>query len=499
MKNNPFILTLSDKQQAALAQFKSLLQANGAYVPPGQRGVPASVDDLMLVRFLKARRWEPPAALQQFLATVAWRQEHGVDKLYREEVDPEEYEQWKQTYPKWTGRRDNHGNPLYVYKLAVLTSAALKELNKVPEAVRYRRIVALYELLHNLAFPMCLSVPIPPPLLPPGEELSHAPAAPAPLPPNSIRLIQNTTIIDFSGTSLGSMFSFRHHLAQASGLAQANHPETLGSIFVVGAPGWWSTVWGWIRNWFDEQTRAKVHIVPAGSPELLEFIPKENLPRAYGGELDWVYEDDPSWDADVAWHLREVGAPEVEGVSSLRGPVIVTPRTEERAIRVELVGKGRHEVLVPPQAAPVEDAGKEVLPPSTSTLPPSEIPVAPQAEEVPLTPGGPLTPAANLAPLPSDPSSTAAAPASASPSTAQNGFPHEHPQTTADSKGGFLPAPIGPGLGPATPGTPGFVPNLTGGILGTPRGEGGAEGLADGEGEGQAVNELAERVGAVQV
>ncbi|KZO92574.1 CRAL/TRIO domain-containing protein, partial [Calocera viscosa TUFC12733] len=295
-RGNPFVLTLSERQQAALAEFKAVLQARGAYVPPGAKGEPASVDDLMLVRFLKARRWEPPAAATQFLATVAWREKHGVDLLFREEVGPEEYEQWKQLYPKWTGRRDKHGNPLYVYKLSVLTSAALKELGKVPEEVRYRRIVALYELLHNLAFPLCLSVPIRPPSS--SSPLTAPPPPPAPLPPNSIRLIQNTTIIDFSSTSLGSMFSFRHHLAQASTLAQANHPETLGSIYVVGAPGWWSTVWGWIRNWFDEQTRAKVHILPYGSAELLEIVPRENLPKAYGGDLEWVYEDDPAWDTD---------------------------------------------------------------------------------------------------------------------------------------------------------------------------------------------------------
>jgi len=413
----------------------------------------------------------------------------------------EEYEQWKQWYPKWTGRRDSHGNPLYVYKLSVLTGAVLKELGKVPEEVRYRRIVALYELLHNLAFPLCLSVPIAPPLLPPGETMTSRPEPPAPLPPNSIRLIQNTTIIDFSSTTLGSMFSFRHHLAQASGLAQANHPETLGSIYVVGAPGWWSTVWGWIKNWFDEQTRAKVHICGAGSPELLEFIPRENLPKAYGGDLEWVYEDDPVWDADMHWLLRECGTPEEGGEVKLRGPVVLTPRTAERPMQVELVGKGRHEVLTPPSAPAPAAAAPDELPASTSTLEPSVIPQAPEVgNAMPMTPGGPQTPAANLAPLPTDPAFPAAA---ADSTTTTSGAPptlnlngtemrHEQPQASADRKGGFLPAPMGPGLGPATPGTPGFVPNLTGAVLGTPGVV--EEGKKDGDVDG-----LVEGVEAVKV
>ncbi|EJT97439.1 CRAL/TRIO domain-containing protein [Dacryopinax primogenitus] len=480
--DNPFVFTLSEKQQAALQAFKSVLEGKGAYVPPNEEGSKASVDDLMLVRFLKARRWEPQAAATQFFATLEWRKKHQVDTLYRDEVVPEEYESWKQTYPKFVGRRDRHGNPLYVYKLSVLTSGVLKELGKVPEEVRYRRIVALYELLHNLAFPLCLSVPIHPPLLPPGSLPHSSPEPPAPLAPHTIRLIQNTTIIDFSGTSLGSMFSFRHHLAQASTLAQANHPETLGSIFVFGAPGWWGTVWGWIKNWFDEQTRAKVHILPAGQrgvEELLRFVPRENLPKTYGGELAWEYEDDPVWDADIEWLLRRVGAPRDGGVdeekgkdlraevSKLRGPVIVTPRTEQRPIKVELVGKGRKEVLLPAEAA--------MSPTSTTITDLEEIPVPPEAEGAGLlTAGGPATAAANVAPQATSSPSRGVDPADialplsveSTTTSLPNGTPVPLIQQIQETRQSN-PQEDGHVPGPEETCTPGFVPNLAGGVLGT--------------------------------
>jgi hypothetical protein len=55
------------------------------------------------------------------------------------------------------------------------------------------------------------------------------------------------SIIDLGGVTLGTMWSLRHHLQQASELATAHYPETLHTIAVVNAPAFFPTIWSWIK------------------------------------------------------------------------------------------------------------------------------------------------------------------------------------------------------------------------------------------------------------
>ena len=71
---------------------------------------------------------------------------------------------------------------------------------------------------------------------------SHLPH-PSPTTPIS----STTTIVDFEGVSLSSLWSLRGHLGEASRLATANYPETLGRVVVVNSPAFFPTVWGWIK------------------------------------------------------------------------------------------------------------------------------------------------------------------------------------------------------------------------------------------------------------
>jgi hypothetical protein len=80
-------------------------------------------------------------------------------------------------------------------------------------------------------------------------------------------------------------------MQRASTLATANYAETLGTIYLVGAPNFFSTVWGWIGRWFDPGTVEKIFIL--NDKEVLStlsrFIDVKDIPRQFGGELDWSY------------------------------------------------------------------------------------------------------------------------------------------------------------------------------------------------------------------
>ncbi|KAI0643093.1 CRAL/TRIO domain-containing protein [Trametes meyenii] len=273
---------LSPDQQAAFSAFKDIITKARLYSP--DRPHPTH-DEPTLLRFLRARRFDPQKAMKQFADAEAWRKKHNVDTLYAT-FPVDEFERARRFYPRWTGRRDKNGLPVYVYRIASLAGPLQKELNSVSPERRYQRIVALYETMTRFVLRFC----------------SHLPHHTAPTPISSV-----TTIIDLEHVSLPNLWTLRGHLQEASALATANYPETLGTIAVVNSPTFFPTVWGWIKPWFDEGTRRKVHVLGKDpGPTLRTLIDSKDLPKPYGGELDWKFEDEPALDEAAKAVLGEM-------------------------------------------------------------------------------------------------------------------------------------------------------------------------------------------------
>ncbi|KAF9267599.1 CRAL/TRIO domain-containing protein [Marasmius fiardii PR-910] len=233
----------------------------------------SSHDDPTLLRFLRARRFDVKLAHKQFSDTQRWRKEHDVDNLFAN-FPIDEFENSKRFYPRWTGRRDNDGHPLYVYRLASIASLQ-QEIHSAPPQRRYQRIVALYEIMTRFVLPLCTFLP-------------HKSSEP---------ISSVVTIIDLEKVSFGTMWGLRDHLQEASKLATANYPETLHTIAVVNSPSFFPTIWRWISGWFDEGTRKKIHVLGTDpGPVLRGLINPVHLPAVYGGELDWQFENEPSLD-----------------------------------------------------------------------------------------------------------------------------------------------------------------------------------------------------------
>lgn len=72
-------------------------------------------------------------------------------------------------------------------------------------------------------------------------------------------------------------------------------------IFIIGAPYFFSTVWGWIKKWFDPVTVSKIFILSHSEiiPVLSQFMEMKDIPKVYGGELPWEYFDEPLWDDGI--------------------------------------------------------------------------------------------------------------------------------------------------------------------------------------------------------
>lgn len=146
---------------------------------------------------------------------------------------------------------------------------------------RLLRLFALYENLTRFAQPLCTAMP----------DREHA----------DTPITLSTNIVDVSQVSLRMFWNLKAHMQAASTLATAHYPETLDRIFIIGAPYFFSTVWGWIKRWFDPITVSKIFILSASEvkPTLEAFIEPRNIPKLYGGELEFEFFDRPNLDPKI--------------------------------------------------------------------------------------------------------------------------------------------------------------------------------------------------------
>lgn len=86
---------------------------------------------------------------------------------------------------------------------------------------------------------------------------------------------------------------------------------------VIGAPSFFPTIWGFIQRWFEPATTSKI-VVLSGSEvtnTLAQHIDLEDVPRRFGGSLDWDFGDHPLLDQETEDLLSKSVS------KKLRGPV----------------------------------------------------------------------------------------------------------------------------------------------------------------------------------
>ncbi|RXK38680.1 hypothetical protein M231_03990 [Tremella mesenterica] len=332
---------LSPDQRQSFSDFKQLCVDKGIY-RPATTDIPPSHDDATLLRYLRARKFQIQPAYEQFASTEKWRKENRLVELF-ETIDVDEYEETRRLYPQWTGRRDKRGFPLYVFEVAPLDVKGVADYERAkslkgadtddrPAPPKMLRLFALYESLTRFVAPFCTASRRPNPETP---------------------ITQGNNIIDVSSVSLRQFWALRNHLQDSSQLATAHYPETLDKIFIIGAPGFFSTIWSWVKRWFDPIVVAKMHICGPNDvlSTLSEYIDPQHIPVKYGGQLQWSFGDLPSLDPVMLEHLQWAEGAEraKEGRSWPIGPVKWDVAEDGRMVAVAVGtkdGKGRKERVV---------------------------------------------------------------------------------------------------------------------------------------------------------
>jgi hypothetical protein len=117
---------------------------------------------------------------------------------------------------------------------------------------------------------------------------------------------------------------------------------------IIGAPSFFPSVWGWIKNWFDPVVVSKMFVIPSGQElkVLSEHIDHDAIPKRYGGGADYAFGDlpkiEPAMRAGLNWENGLTGVPigPIKWETSADGGMVaVAVGTVDGKPRREVVGR----------------------------------------------------------------------------------------------------------------------------------------------------------------
>lgn len=227
------------------------------------KGFPTA--DIMVLKFLRARKWDVKAAFDMLVAAADWRVRFGVEDeiVQGGEIGLKEL---CEKHEKGQGAKFEHqfgSGKAYFWgtdktgRPVVYIHVKLHSIPYQSQFVMQKYTIYLMEVARTL---------IP----------AHA----------DIPQEQAVLVFDMSGFTLANMdFNFVKFLLEAF---ESKYPETLGKALIHGAPWIFSGAWKIIRPWMDPVVASKVDFTKK-TADLLEFIDENNLPTRLGGKCPYDY------------------------------------------------------------------------------------------------------------------------------------------------------------------------------------------------------------------
>jgi len=211
--------------------------------------------DALMLRFLRARKWELKKGIDQFGRTLAWRKKRKIDEIlergeqYYIDEEPDkpfilQFESGKVALHGW----DKQHRPL------VYIHVKNHDPKAQPESAMEHFTLCVIE-----AARMCLTGDV------------------------------NTAVcvFDLSGFGLGNMdYSVVKFILTCF---EQYYPECLGSLFIHRAPWVFSSVWAIIKGWIDPVVASKISFTK-NEKDLIKFIDSDQIPKDMGGTSDFEYE-----------------------------------------------------------------------------------------------------------------------------------------------------------------------------------------------------------------